>query len=222
MVSEAGDILREEIIKGFVEFKPERVKQAIHKALEGGIDALSIQEKGLRKGLEHLGELFEKQEVFIPHLMLGAKIFNEGVEILKPHILISHPPLELGTAVIGTVFGDLHDLGKNLVALMWSVSGFQVIDLGINVSVENFLKEVDKNDANILGLSSLLTTTMLQQKNVIDVLVKAGMRNRVKVMVGGAPVSDRWAKEIGADGYAKDAGEAVRVAKQLIGKNYII
>jgi 5-methyltetrahydrofolate--homocysteine methyltransferase len=212
----AEDILYEEIIKGLVEFNPDSVKQAIYKGLEEGIDALSIQENGLRKGLEHLGELFEKQEVFIPHLMLGAKTFNEGVEILKPHILKNQPPLKLGTAIIGTVLGDLHDLGKSLVALMWQVSGFKVIDLGINVSINVFLKAIDENNAKILGLSSLLTTTMLQQKNVIEALINSGQRNRVKVMVGGAPVSERWAKEIGADGYARDAGEAVRVAKQLV------
>jgi corrinoid protein of di/trimethylamine methyltransferase len=210
------DNLYEEIMNGLVEFKPDRVTQAIHKGLEEGIDALSIQENGLRKGLEHLGALFEKGEVFIPHLMLGAKIFNEGVEILKPHILKSQPPLDLGTAVIGTVFGDLHDLGKNLVALMWGVAGFKVIDLGVNVSTDTFLKTIDEHQAKILGLSSLLTTTMLQQKNVVEALIKTKKRNQVKVLVGGAPVTERWAKEIDVDGYAKDAGEAVRIAKKLI------
>lgn len=196
---EKWEALYKKIVKGFLEFKPEDVKGAIHKALEEGIDALSIQENGLRKALEHLGELFEKQEVFLPHLMLGAKIFNEGVEILKPHLLKSQPPIALGTVVIGTVYGDLHDLGKNIVGLLWSVSGFKVIDLGINVSGETFLKAIEENQAVLLGLSSLLTTTMLQQKNVIEALKKANMRDRVKVLVGGAPVSEKWAKEIGAD-----------------------
>lgn len=215
--SEKENLFYEEIIKGFVEFKPEAVRQSIHKGLAEGIAALSIQENGLRKGLERLGALFEKGEVFIPHLMLGAKIFNEGVEILKPHIVKNQPPLDLGTAVIGTVFGDLHDLGKNLVVLMWSVAGFKVIDLGVNVTTDAFLKAVDEHQAKILGLSSLLTTTMLQQKNVVEALIKTKKRDQVKVLVGGAPVTERWAKEIDADGYAKDAGEAVRVAKSLIG-----
>jgi 5-methyltetrahydrofolate--homocysteine methyltransferase len=208
--------LFEEIVKGLIEFKPDPVKNAIQKALSEGMDPLFIQESGLRRGLEHLGELFEKGEVFIPHLMLGAKIFNEGMGVLKPHLMKSHPPSDLGTAVIGTVYGDLHDLGKNLVALMWEVTGFKVIDLGVNVSADAFLKTIDDHQAKILGLSSLLTTTMLQQKNVIEALIKVGQRERVKVLVGGAPVTERWAKEIGADGYAKDAGEAVRVAKQFI------
>jgi methanogenic corrinoid protein MtbC1 len=215
--NEKENLLYEEIIKGFVEFKPEGVRQAIHKGLAEGIAALSIQENGLRKGLEHLGALFEKGEVFIPHLMLGAKIFNEGVEILKPHLVKNQPPLDFGTAVIGTVFGDLHDLGKNLVALMWGVAGFKVIDLGVNVSTDAFLKAIDEHQPKILGLSSLLTTTMLQQENVVEALIKTKKRNQVKVLVGGAPVTERWAKEIGADGFAKDAGEAVRVAKSLIG-----
>jgi 5-methyltetrahydrofolate--homocysteine methyltransferase len=216
MRAESEEVFFEEIIKGFMEFDTEKVKQCINKGLRAGMDALSIQEKGLRKALDHLGKLFEKSEVFLPHLVLGAKIFNEGVEILKPHILKNQPTSTLGTAVIGTVFGDLHDLGKNLVALMWSISGFKVIDLGVNVSIDGFIKAVDENRAEILGLSALLTTTMLQQKKVIEALVKANKRDRVKILVGGAPITDTWAEEIGADGYARDAAEAVRVAKQLI------
>lgn len=211
------DVLFEEIVKGLIEFNPDLVKQAVHNGLAEGIDPLFIQENGLRRGLEHLGELFEKKEVFIPQLMLGAKIFNEGMKILKPHLIKSQPASNLGTAVIGTVYGDLHDLGKNLVTLMWEVTGFKVIDLGVNVSSDAFLKAIDEHQAKILGLSSLLTTTMLQQRNVIEALIKGSRRDRVKVLVGGAPVTERWANEIGADGYAKDAGEAVRVAKQVIG-----
>ncbi len=212
------EILFEQIIEGFVEFKPEKVREAIRKSLDKGIDALTIQEDGLRKALDRLGEMFERNEVFLPHLMLGAKTFKEGSDILKPHLLKNQPQGNLGTAVIGTVFGDLHDLGKNLVTLMWEVSGFRVIDLGINVSAEAFIKAVRENQPKVLGLSSLLTTTMLQQRNVIEVLVEASLRDKVKVLVGGAPVSERWAREIGADGFAKDAGEAVRVAKKCIEK----
>jgi 5-methyltetrahydrofolate--homocysteine methyltransferase len=212
------EILFEEIIEGFVEFKPEKVKEAIQKGLDKGIDALTIQENGLRRALDRLGELFEKNEVFLPHLMLGAKTFKEGSDILRPHLLKNQPQGDLGTAVIGTVFGDLHDLGKNLVTLMWEVSGFKVIDLGINVSIDAFIKALKENRPKILGLSSLLTTTMLQQRNVIEALIEASLRDKVKVIVGGAPVSERWAREIGADGFARDAGEAVRVAKKLIGR----
>ena len=219
METREKEILFEEMIDGFVEFKPEKVKEAIQKGLERGMDALAIQENGLRRGLDRLGELFERSEVFLPHLMLGAKTFKEGSDILKPHLLENQPQRDLGTAVIGTVFGDLHDLGKNIVALMWEVSGFKVIDLGINVSIDTFLKAVRENNPKILGLSSLLTTTMLQQRNVIEALIEASFRDKVKILVGGAPVSERWAKEIGADGFAKDAGEAVRAAKKLIGKS---
>ncbi len=210
------DRLCEEIIEGFVSLKPDKVKETIHEALENGVDAFSIQEHGLRKGLERLGELFERKEVFLPHLMFAAKTFKEGADLLRPHLLKNQPAGDLGTAVLGTVFGDLHDLGKNIVGLMWEVSGFKVIDLGINVSPDTFIKTVREYQPKILGLSSLLTTTMLQQRTVIESLVEAHLRDRVKVMVGGAPVSERWAKEIGADGFARDAGEASRIAKRLI------
>ena len=218
MDSREKEILFEEIVEGFVEFKPEKVKAAVQRSLDQGIDALAIQEDGLRRALDRLGELFEKNEVFLPHLMLGAKTFKEGSDILRPHLLKNQPQGEWGTAVIGTVFGDLHDLGKNLVTLMWEVSGFKVIDLGMNVSIDTFIKAVRENSPKILGLSSLLTTTMLQQRNVIEALIEASLRDKVKVLVGGAPVSERWAKEIGADGFAKDAGEAARVAKKFAGK----
>lgn len=211
--------LREEIIEGFVNFKPEKVKDAIHKALAAGVDALSIQENGLRKGLDVLGELFERGEVFLPHLMLGAKTFKESTEILRPHLLKGQAPVDLGVAVIGTVFGDLHDLGKNLVTLMWEVAGFKVVDLGINVPIETFVKAARDHHPKIVGLSSLLTTTMLQQRLVIETFAEEGLRAKTKIMVGGAPVSERWAKEIGADGFARDASEAAREAKKLLGIN---
>jgi len=210
------DSVYREVFEGIVELNAEKVKRAIHAGLTKHLDPLSIQEKGLRKGLDKLGQLFEKGEVFIPHLMLGAKVFSEGIEILKPRMIKNQTSEGLGTAVIGTVFGDLHDLGKNLVALMWNVSGFNVIDLGINVSAEAFLQAISEHKAKLLGLSALLTTTMMQQKNVIEALVRAKVRNQVKVIVGGAPVTAGWAEEIGADGFGKDAGEAVRVAKELI------
>ena len=209
--------LYEAIFRGFLIFKSEAVKASIDECLKKGIDPFSIQEKGLRRSLERLGELFEKGEVFIPHLMLGAKIFNEGIEILKPHITGNKTVSELGTAVIGTVYGDLHDLGKNLVGLMWSIIGFNVIDLGVNVPTDIFMKTVAENNAKILGLSSLLTTTMLEQRNIIETLTENNMRDQVMVLVGGASVSERWAEEIGADGYATDVGEAVRLAKRFVG-----
>jgi methanogenic corrinoid protein MtbC1 len=188
------DELYEEIKNGLIKLDAEKVKLAIDAGLKMDLDPMLIQEQGLRKGLEHIGDLFESGEVFIPHLMFGAKIFNQGV---------------------GTVFGDLHDLGKNLVSLMWSVSGFSVIDLGTNVSADAFLEAIDENNPVILGLSSLLTTTMLQQQKVIEALTAANVRQNVKVMVGGAPVTESWADEIGADAYAKDAADALAKAKKL-------
>ena len=210
------DQLYEEIKNGLIKLDAEKVKLAIDAGLKMDLDPMLIQEQGLRKGLEHIGALFETGEVFIPHLMFGAKMFNAGMEILKPHLKKSQPSKSLGTAVIGTVFGDLHDLGKNLVSLMWSVSWFNIIDLGTNVSVDTFLKAIDENNPEILGLSSLLTTTMLQQQKVIEALMAANVREGVNVMVGGAPVTGTWANEIGADAYAKDAADALVKAKQLV------
>jgi corrinoid protein of di/trimethylamine methyltransferase len=211
-----GDQLYEEIKNGLIKLDAEKVKLAIDAGLKLDLDPMLIQEQGLRQGLEHIGDLFERGEVFIPHLMFGAKIFNQGMEILKPLLKKSQPAKSLGTAVIGTVFGDLHDLGKNLVSLMWSVSGFSVIDLGTNASAEAFLEAIDENNPVIIGLSSLLTTTMLQQQKVVEALTAANVRQNVKVMVGGAPVTETWANEIGADAYAKDAAAALAKAKRLV------
>ena len=209
------DQLYEEIKNGLIKLDAEKVKLAIDAGLKLDLDPMLIQEQGLRKGLEHIGDLFESGEVFIPHLMFGAKIFNQGMEILKPLLQKRQPSKSLGIAVIGTVFGDLHDLGKNLVSLMWSVSGFSVIDLGTNVSADAFLEAIDENGPVIVGLSSLLTTTMLQQQKVIEVLTAANVRQNIKVMIGGAPVTETWANEIGADAYAKDAADALAKAKML-------
>jgi corrinoid protein of di/trimethylamine methyltransferase len=210
------DQLFEDIKSGLIKLDAEKVKLAIDAGLKQDLDPMRIQEQGLRKGLEHIGDLFESGEVFIPHLMFGAKIFNAGMEILEPHLKKSRPSKSLATAVIGTVFGDLHDLGKNLVSLMWSISGFSIVDLGTNVSVDTFLKAIDENNPKILGLSSLLTTTMLQQQKVIEALAAANVRKGIKVMVGGAPVTETWANEIGADAYAKDAADALAKAKKLV------
>ena len=217
METHVEEALYEEMVSGFVESEPERVMGAVEKALAGGVPALAVQERGLKRGLDRLGELFEREVVFLPQMMFGAKIFSDALEMLKPHLAASAPPPgALGTVVIGTVHGDLHDLGKNLVSLMWGISGFQVIDLGMNVPTEAFLAAVREHSPRIVGLSSLLTTTMLEQRKVIESLAEAGLRDNVRVLVGGAPVSERWAREIGADGYAGDAARAVAVARSLL------
>jgi 5-methyltetrahydrofolate--homocysteine methyltransferase len=208
--------LFDEIISGFVESEPEKVHKAISQCLENGIDAKIILESGLRRGIDKLGVLFERQIIFLPQMMYGAKIFADSFEVLRPRLLENTESKVIGKVLIGTVHGDLHDLGKNMVSFMLSASGFQVIDLGINVPTEEFLKAVTIHHPNILALSSLLTTTMLEQRNVIESLSESGLRESVRVLVGGAPVSERWAKEIGADGYASDSTRAVTVAKSVL------
>jgi 5-methyltetrahydrofolate--homocysteine methyltransferase len=204
------------IVSGIVESEPERVKDAVLQGLTDGINAQVILNDGLQRGIDNLGELFERQDVFLPQIMFGAKIFSDAMDVLRPHLAEGSETKTIGTVIIGTVHGDLHDLGKNIVSIMLSVSGFQVIDIGVDVSTDAFLTAVRTHKPQIIGLSSLLTTTMLEQRIVIESLVEAGLRESVRVMVGGSPVSERWAKEIGADGYAGDANRAVAVAKSLL------
>jgi len=208
--------LFDNIVSGIVESEPEMVRNAVLQGLADGVNAQVILDDGLKRGIDNLGELFERQEVFLPQIMFGAKMFADAMDILKPHLAAGAETKTIGTVVIGTVHGDLHDLGKNIVSIMFSVSGFKVIDIGVDVSTDAFIAAVRTHQPQILGLSSLLTTTMLEQRNVIESLVEAGLRESVRVMVGGSPVSERWAKEIGADGYAGDANRAVAVAKSLL------
>jgi 5-methyltetrahydrofolate--homocysteine methyltransferase len=165
--------------------------------------------------MESIGQEFKSGRLFVPEVLLAARAMNAGLAVLEPHLSASGR-LARGKALIGTVQGDLHDIGKNMVIIMLRGVGFDVVDLGINVSADDFVRKVVEEKPHILGLSALLTTTMPQMKRVIEGLAKAGLRDKVKVMVGGAPVSPTFARQIGADGYAADAGEAVEVAKELV------
>ncbi|RLE65754.1 MAG: cobalamin-binding protein [Thermoprotei archaeon] len=207
-----------EIKKNMVELDDVKVKQLIEEALKKGVSPTEIVEKSLRPAMVEIGELFEKGEYFLAELVVAGDIFKEVMdELLLPALRKSGAEIEkLGTVVIGTVKGDLHDIGKSIVASMLRAAGFEVIDLGVDVSPEKFVEAVKKYNANIVGLSALLTTTMLEMKNVIEELKKAGLRDKVKVIVGGAPVTPEFAKEIGADAYARDAVEAVEVCKKLL------
>ncbi|MEM2744609.1 MAG: corrinoid protein, partial [Nitrososphaerota archaeon] len=175
---------------------------------------------GLSKGLKEVGLLYEKGEYYIPHLMIAAEIFKENIEKLKPFLSTKETKSKtLGKVLIGTVKGDLHDLGKNLVAIMLSINGFEVIDLGKDVPTELFIEKIKEHNPDVLGLSALMSTTMYEQKNIIKALEDSGLRSKVKVIVGGAPVTKEWAEEIGADGYAENAIEAVKIVKNLLKKN---
>ncbi len=164
-----------------------------------------------------VGEKFKKNEMYIPEVILAARCMKSSMEMLKPILAVKNVK-GLGTIVIGTVRGDLHDIGKNLVTMMLEGAGFEVVDLGVDVPEERFLEMVKERQPNILGLSALLTTTLPAMKEVIKTLEGSGLRDKVKVMVGGAPVTEEFAARIGADGYARDAGSAVDKAKELLSR----
>jgi corrinoid protein of di/trimethylamine methyltransferase len=187
----------------------------VRKVIELNIDPVEALEKGLMKGLRKLGELFGRGEIFIVDLIFASEIMKKAMDILQP-VLIKHSRKGFGTIVIGTVEGDIHELGKTLVATMLRVEGFEVHDLGVDVPTEVYLKSVKELRPDLVGLSALMTTTMLNQRKVIEALEKEGLRGKVKIMIGGAPVSASWAKKIGADCYAENAIDAVKKAKELL------
>ena len=191
------------------------VKELTQQAVEQKIDVNEIINKGLLPGMKVVGEKFETGEYFLPDLLIAAKSLQAGMEVLKP-LLVKSKVKSLGKAAVGTVKGDIHDMGKTLVKLMFEGAGFEVIDLGIDVPKEKFINVVKEEKVQLLGMSSLLTTTMLEMGAVIDCLKEEGLRGRVKVMVGGAPVTEEFAEKIGADGYAIDAVRAVTKAKELL------
>jgi 5-methyltetrahydrofolate--homocysteine methyltransferase len=173
--------------------------------------------RGLIPGMDVVGEKFRRNEYYVPQVLLSARAMYAGLDLLKPLITSSGAGQSLGVVVIGTAQGDLHDIGKNLVAMMLEGAGFKVVNLGRDVAPEKFVAAVDEHGAQIVGISALMTTTMPAMKRTIDALAKAGMRDRVKVMIGGAPVNQAYADEIGADGYARDSTLAVVRAKELLG-----
>ncbi len=192
-----------------------RTVELTEKALDEGLSASQILNDGLIAAMEIVGVKFKNNEFYVPEMLIAARAMKAGLKILKP-ILVKGGIEPIGKFVVGTVKGDLHDIGKNLVSMMIEGAGFQVIDLGVDVPAEKFIAAVQENDAQIVGISALLTTTMVNMKEIIDAFEASGIRDSVKVVVGGAPLTDKFAKEIGADGYAQDAATAVEVVKGLI------
>jgi len=194
------------------------VARKTREGLDLAMDPKALIFKGLIPGMDVVGEKFRRNEYYVPQVLLSARAMYAGLDLLKPLITAgARPDDHLGVVVIGTAQGDLHDIGKNLVGMMLEGAGFKVVNLGRDVAPEVFVKAVEEHRADIVGISALMTTTMPGMKRTIDALVKAGLRERVKVMVGGAPVSQAFADEIGADGYARDATLAVQKAKALRG-----
>ncbi len=194
------------------------IEDLVRKAADAGEDLNRIINEALIAAMDVVGQRFGSGEIFVPEMLVSALTMKKGLEIVKPR-LGGQKSKARGTILMGTVKGDLHDIGKNLVIMMLEGAGFNVIDLGVDQSVEKVIEKVEEIKPQILGLSALLTTTMPEMKRVIEVLVEKGLRQKVKVLVGGAPVDGRFAEKIGADGYGKDAAEAVRLAREMIAVN---
>lgn len=194
------------------------VKELVEEALARGVPVRVILEEGLIAGMDIVGERFRKNELWVPQVMLAAKAMKAGLEVIRPY-LVAHNIQPIGDFIIGTVRGDQHDIGKNLVAMMMEGAGFRVIDLGVNVAPEKFATEAEKFSGKniILGMSALLTLTLPAMAETIRLFAERGIREHAKIMVGGAPVTEEYAKMIGADAYAADAADAVIKAKQLLG-----
>jgi len=211
----ANDILAE-ITRSLVECEPDLTAELTQKALTDGTEPLVIINRGLVPGMDIVGQRFQTGEYFLPQMVIAANAMTQAMEFLEPELRARQEVSEsAGTVVIGTVKGDIHEIGKSLVGTMLAAHGFRVHDVGIDVSAAMFVEKVKETRADLLGLSALLTTTMTAQREVVRALEEAGIRDQVKIIVGGAPVTQEWAETIGADGYAEDVVGAIEVSKRL-------
>jgi len=214
MTEELFAAMRQSVIDGDADAAAALAEQA----LADGVDPLVAIDEAYVPGIRYVGEQFRCGDLFLPDMMLAARAMERAVAVLEPEMLArSSQRKVLGRVVLGTVKGDIHEIGKNLVAMMLTANGFEVHDLGVDVAPERFVEKAKEVDATMVGVSALLTTTMTGQRAVVTALAEAGLRERVKVIVGGAPVTRAWADEIGADGYGEDAVGAVTLARELVG-----
>ena len=203
--------IADNLIKG----KTSEVKELVQKALDEDVDVEKILNEGLVAGMNVVGAKFKANEFYIPEVLIAARAMKGGMEILRP-VLAEKNIKGIGTVVLGTVKGDLHDIGKNLVGMMLEGAGFEVIDVGVDVPAEKFVETAKEKNASIIGLSALLTTTMVSMKDVVKAAQEAGLDSKVKIMIGGAPITQSYADEIGAQGYAPDAASAVDKTQELL------
>jgi len=194
----------------------QKVAELTQQAIDAGLSAGQILNDGLLAAMDVVGERFKANEIFLPEVLLSARAMNAGMDLIKPLLIADDVP-SLGKVVIGTVKGDLHDIGKNLVGIMLRGAGFEVIDLGADVTPESFVETAEAEGASVVGLSALLTTTMSGMKDVVELVKSKGLEGKVKVIIGGAPLSQAFADDIGADGYGYDASNAVEIVKNLSG-----
>jgi corrinoid protein of di/trimethylamine methyltransferase len=214
MDGDRRDEILQQLSEGVVRFDEEQVIQASRRALDEGINALTAIVEGLSPGMETVGDLFQRKEYFVPEVLMCADALNAGLEILKPHLKEDETATKKGRVVIGTIEGDIHEIGKSLVALMLDISGFEVRDLGVDVSLERFLSEHREKRSDIIAISALMSTTMLRMRDFIVGIKEADPG--VLTMVGGAPLTAGIARDFGADGYAEDARGAVIEAKRVL------
>lgn len=204
--------LKKEILRG----EATKIKELVKKAIDQGLAPLEILEKALRPAMEEVGKKFEDLEIFLPDMMKAAEAMTAGTEILRPYMGSGDSDIKKGLTLLGTVEGDVHEIGKNIVRIMLEGVGFKVIDLGYNVPVLTFIEKVKELNPDILGMSALMTTTMVHMPRVIKELQDRDLKKKVKIIVGGAPVLPDWAEKIGADGYGENAGEAVNLVRRLV------
>lgn len=207
--------LVQEIYSAVLNGNASETKEKVQMALDNGSQAEELLNKGLIAAMKEVGQLFEDGEYFVPEMLISARAMKSGMTILRP-ILVSQDIKPIGRVVIGTVKGDLHDIGKNLVSMMLEGSGFEIIDLGTDVTPEKFLEAINTHKPDLVGMSALLTTTMTNIEKTLRFLEENGARKGLKVIIGGAPISQKYADEIGADGYAPDASQAAIVAKRMM------
>ena len=208
--------MHKKLSQAVIDGEPEDAAALAKQALEQGLDPLACITEGLTVGIQQVGKLFASGEYFLPELIIGADAMKAALEILEPALVGDQKREVAGTIVLGTVEGDLHEIGKTLVGTMLTANSFRVIDIGVDKPAAEFIAAIKESGANLVGASALLTTTMLQQEKLIEALTEAGLRDQVKVMIGGAPVTDSFANKIGADGYAEDAISAVDLAMRLV------
>jgi len=205
------------LVNAIVEGDQEKARENSKQALLKQIDPLVVVEEGLSKGMEIVGERFERGEAYLPELLMAADTFNAAMEILKPVIVSQKKQIaKEGTVIIGTVKGDIHHIGKNIVTTVLETRGFSVVDMGVDVQSLSFIEEAEKVKANVIALSSVMTTTMPAQREVIEILKEKKLRDKYIVIVGGGPVTQKWADDIGADGYGESAVHAVELVKNLL------
>jgi len=205
----------EEITNAVIDGDKDGVESVVNKALGQSVNPMDIIQKGLTQGISIVGDRFEKMEMYLPEMLFAAEAMRTGIDIVKPHIAGGSIKQE-GVVVIGTVHGDVHDIGKNIVAFYLDVSGFTVYDLGSEVSIQTFVEKAEEKQADIIGISALLSSTMTYMPDVIEELERRGIRDKYIVMLGGGAITPEWAAKIGADGIGVDFAEAARVAKELM------